>query len=79
MAKRTIYVLRISRDDLQKHWNIPVPYTWDWMLYIRCTKDMKVNWEKNPVYSKAEISCKEEFKILNLPYGKTYADITITK
>lgn len=66
-SKRTKYVGIITKRELQKHWDIQVPFTWCNTLFVACTKDGLVNdWNKALIYHWEELCDRDNVEIVKL-------------
>ena len=61
--KGTIRVLVITKDDLKKEWNIPIPASWPNIIYIRCSKKGYVRWDTAKVFFLDELREYENYAV----------------
>lgn len=60
---RILYLTKTDREELAKKWGFSVQNL-KGDLYVQCTKNKEVNWDKALVYSASELVGKENVKVI---------------
>lgn len=60
--KRTLYVKRVSTDDIFKEWAFRMPNT-SKFYYVRCNVKGIVNWDTTKVYNPCELVGRDKVAV----------------
>lgn len=68
--KRTLYVKVTDFHEISRRWGnnlaLMLPNSLDSFLYfIQCTKEGKINWDRNSIYTIQELIERNNVKIIN--------------
>jgi hypothetical protein len=61
---KLLNVKKTSKTEVQEKWNLPLPYHWSNILYIRCNAKGEVNWDKALVYQPEELIERGNYKVI---------------